>query len=140
MNIVQFIFFICYSRLIFNFQTDNEIQKKLQSITFLGPFERYKLVKPYVQEQEEKAEAERAKQEEERTNKTSINGELIEERTNEQRIEAVSNILFLPTLFLFLVTFVSLMLLPSLSCSSPLFHAPPLSLARSLSAYLLTNH
>lgn len=88
---------------IFNFQTDNEIEKKLQSITFLGPFERYKLVKPYVQEQEKKAEAERAKKKEEE-NETSVNGEeLLEERTNEQRIEAVSIFLFLFSLTLVLI-------------------------------------
>lgn len=56
----------------------------------MGPFERYNLVKLYVQEQEKKEEAEKAKQEEEKKKETSPNGQAIaDERTDEERIEAV---------------------------------------------------
>lgn len=66
---------------------DNDVEKK-ESVRFLGPYERYKLVKPYIQEQERKEEAEKAKKNEE--NKGAVeNPENSENRSVEQRIEAV---------------------------------------------------
>lgn len=78
--------------LYFDFQTDNEIEDKLKSIKFLGPFERYKLVRPYLEEQEKKEEAKRLKEAEERSKNSENPQEQIIERTDEDRIETVSGL------------------------------------------------
>lgn len=55
---------------------------------FLGPFERYKLVRPFVRAKEQKLAEERAKQEKEAQKKNEKNAT---ERTDEERIESVSD-------------------------------------------------
>lgn len=68
------------------FQADQGIPDKLQNVTFLGPFERYKLVRPFIQAQERKEEEERAKEEKE---KSKGQHTVSDSRTDEERIEAV---------------------------------------------------
>nr|XP_023014126.1 exosome component 10 [Leptinotarsa decemlineata] len=69
----------------------NDTRKKLQSFKFLTPFERYKLVKPFIQEEEEKlAAAEKDKETEEQPPNSGITSK--EEgflQTDEERIESI---------------------------------------------------
>ncbi|KAJ8938385.1 hypothetical protein NQ314_011518 [Rhamnusium bicolor] len=66
----------------------NEATEK-HSFTFLGPFERYKLVKPFIQAEEEKLAAEKAEAEQIIT-ETSVSEDIQEDtRTDEERIESI---------------------------------------------------
>lgn len=67
---------------------ENAAQTKLQEFrrktSFLGPFERYQLVRPFIEAREKKLAEEKAKKEEERRKEDN--------RTNEERIESVSDV------------------------------------------------
>ncbi|KAJ8920759.1 hypothetical protein NQ315_004899 [Exocentrus adspersus] len=63
--------------------------KKIQRIGFLGPFERYKLVKPFIQAEEEKLATEKSKEEEMKQSSESKTETCIDNRTDEERIESI---------------------------------------------------
>lgn len=69
---------------------ENKTQEKLRQFrsktSFLGPFERYQLVRPFIEARERKLAEEKAKKEEEERTKQEDN------RTDEERIESVSNV------------------------------------------------
>lgn len=69
-----------YGLLGLNLQIDEEISEKLQSIKFMGPFERYKMVKPFIQAEEERLAAEKEK---------ADNEKKADEPTDDQRMESV---------------------------------------------------
>lgn len=74
-----------------NFQEINDSLKKVRGIGFLGPFERYKLVKPFIQAEEERLASEKAKMEErtESSVQSSASNAVADSRTDEERIESV---------------------------------------------------
>nr|CAH7712203.1 unnamed protein product [Callosobruchus chinensis] len=81
-------------------ELSSEAKEKLSCISFLGPFERYKLVKPYIQAEEQRLAEEKAKEEQERV-KARAENEIAEQnaaeestmqadtRTDEERIESI---------------------------------------------------
>lgn len=68
-----------------------EVRAKLSKVTFLGPFERYKLVRPYIQEEERKALEEAKNAKEAGISETEKEQEK-DAQTYEQRVETVSSI------------------------------------------------
>lgn len=71
----------------------NETREKLRQFrsktSFLGPFERYQLVRPFIEARERKLAEEKAKKEEEE--RTKLKQEPEDNRTDEERIESVSD-------------------------------------------------
>lgn len=63
--------------------------KKVRSIRFLGPFERYKLVKPFIQAEEVRLASEKAKSDEKVVHSNATDT-TTDNRTDEERIESVS--------------------------------------------------
>ncbi|CAH1982116.1 unnamed protein product [Acanthoscelides obtectus] len=81
-------------------ELSSETKKKLDSISFLGPFDRYKLVKPYIQAEEQRLAEEKSKEEEERAKARAAEGNSQQKtseestaqtdaRTDEERIESI---------------------------------------------------
>ncbi|VEN41035.1 unnamed protein product [Callosobruchus maculatus] len=81
-------------------ELSSEAKEKLSCISFLGPFERYKLVKPYIQAEEQRLAEQKEKEEQEKA-KVRAENEIAEQnaaeestvkadtRTDEERIESI---------------------------------------------------
>ncbi|XP_018571344.1 exosome component 10 [Anoplophora glabripennis] len=70
-------------------EIDSEALKKIHSIGFLGPFERYKLVKPFIQAEEERLASEKSKNDEQKKSSQSVDVIVVDNRTDEERIESI---------------------------------------------------